>query len=147
MPVAGLALRPVALLAALALACAACSGDKDASPPDPSASLTDIAVDCDRYEDTARRITEAQTALYDGKDSPGDASAVDELVAELEALEDEAPDDVDTALAGLADGFRTAEQVLAAAPSADAAELPRLSTGLAEDSQVVTAWILEQCGQ
>lgn len=147
MPVAGVAPRAVVLLAALALACAACSGEEDASPPDPSAPLTEIAVECERYAGTAQRITEAQTALYDGKDSPGDASAVDDLVAELEALEEEAPDDVDTALAGLADGFRAVQQVLAAAPSADTAELAQLSTGLAEDSQVVTAWILEQCGQ
>lgn len=140
------AARVTGLLAALVLA-AGCSGDPDEPVADPSAPLSDVTVDCDRYEATAQRITDAQTALYDGTDSPDDATAVDALVAELEALEEEAPDDVDAALTGLAEGFRSAQQLLADPEDADAGELAALSSTLAEDGQAVTAWILEQCGQ
>lgn len=142
--------RPAALLlgplVALAVA-SGCSDDPDKPDADPSAPLTDVAVDCERYEDTAQRITDAQKALYDGKDSPDDATAVDALVTELEALEEEAPDDVDGALAGLADGFQSAQQLLANPDAADAAALAELAPALAEDGQAVTAWILDECGQ
>lgn len=132
------------LLAALAVA-TGCSGDPDEPVADPSAPLSDVTVDCDRFEDTAQRITDAQTALYDGKDSPDDAAAVDELVAELEALQEEAPDDVDAALTGLAGGFRSAQELLADPQAADPSELAALSTTLAEDGRTVTTWILSQC--
>lgn len=153
MPVAGVgpatatrgpAARLLGLLAALAVA-SGCSGDPDEPDADPSAPLSEIAVDCDRYEDTAQRITDAQTALYDGKDSPDDATAVDDLVGELEALEEEAPDDVDAALRGLADGFRSAQQLLADPGTADPGELSTLSAALAEDGRAVTTWILSRC--
>ncbi|NYI47480.1 hypothetical protein BJ993_004560 [Nocardioides aromaticivorans] len=140
--------RPAALLLGLLVALAVasgCSDDTDPPEADPSAPLSDVTVDCDRYEDTAQRITDAQTALYDGKDSPEDATAVDDLVGELEALEDDAPDDVDAALNGLADGFRSAQELLADPEAADPGELSALSAALAEDSQAVTAWILSQC--
>lgn len=140
------AARVTGLLAVLVLA-AGCSGDPDEPEADPSAPLSDVTVDCDRYEETAQRITDAQTALYDGKDSPDDATAVDELAAELEALQEEAPDDVDTALTGLADGFRSAQQLLADPDAADGAALAELAPALAEDGQTVTAWILDECGQ
>lgn len=145
----GPAARLLVLLAALAVV-TGCSSDPDEPEAEPGAPLTDITVDCDRYADTAQRITDAQTALYDGKDSPDDATAVDALVAELDALKEEAPDDVDTALTDLGAGFRSAQELLAspsATGGADGAELTTLATALAEDSQTVTAWILEQCGQ
>lgn len=140
--------RPAPLLLGLLVALAVasgCSDDPDEPEADPSAPLSDVTVDCDRYEETAQRITDAQTALYDGKDSPEDATAVDDLVGELEALEDEAPDDVDTALSGLADGFRSARELLADPQSGDPGELATLSASLAEDGQAVTTWILSQC--
>jgi hypothetical protein len=137
------------LLAALAVAggLSACSSDPEQPEADPSAPLSDVAVDCDRYEDTAQRITDAQTALYDGKDSPDDTAAVDALVTELDALKDDAPDDVDTALTDLGAAFRSAQQLLEAPTGDDGAELAALASSLAEDSQTVTAWILDQCGQ
>lgn len=139
-------LVPVALL--VALAAAGCSGDDPEKPEaDPSAPLSEIAVDCDRYADTAQRITEAQTALYDGKDSPDDEGAVDDLVAELDALKDEAPDDVDTALTDLGAGFRSAEELLASPGATDGTELTEVASSLAEDSETVTTWILDQCGR
>lgn len=140
----GPAARLLGLLAALAVV-TGCSGDPDDPGAAPSAPLSDVTVDCDRYEATAQRITDAQTALYDGKDSPDDATAVDELVGELEALQEEAPDDVDTALTGLADGFRSAQELVADPQAADPGDLSTLSTALAEHGQAVTAWILSQC--
>lgn len=140
--------RPAAFLLGLLVALAVasgCSDDPDQPEADPSAPLSDVTVDCDRYEDTAQRITDAQTALYDGKDSPDDATAVDDLVGELEALEEDAPDDVDAALRGLADGFRSAQELLADPDAADPSELSTLSATLAEDGQAVTTWILSQC--
>lgn len=142
----GPAARIVGLLAVLAVA-TGCSDDPDEPDADPSAPVSDITVDCDRYADTAQRITDAQTALYDGKDSPDDAAAVDALVAELDALKDEAPDDVDSALTDLGEGFRSAEELLAAPDAADGAALAELAPALAEDGQAVTAWILDECGQ
>lgn len=138
------AARLLGLLVALAVA-SGCSSDPDEPEADPSAPLSDVAVDCDRYEDTAQRITDAQSTLYDGKDSPDDAVALDELVGELEALQDEAPDDVDAALTGLADGFRSAQELLADPATADPSELSTLSAALAEDGQAVTTWILSRC--
>lgn len=140
----GPAARLLGLLAALAVA-TGCSGDPDEPTADPSAPLSEITVDCERYADTAELITDAQTALYDGKDSPADATAVDDLVAELEALQEEAPDDVDASLTGLADGFRSAQELLTGSGTADTSELFSLSTALSEDGQAVTAWILTQC--
>lgn len=145
----GRASRLLGLLVALA-ALTGCSGDPgDPREPeaDPSAPLTDVTVDCERYADTAQRITDAQTALYDGKDSPDDTEAVNELVAELDALKDEAPDDVDTALTDLGAGFRSAKELLEEPDGTDGAELTEVASSLAEDSQTVTAWILDQCGQ
>lgn len=141
--------RPLApllgLLVALAVA-TGCSEDPDEPEAEPSAPLSEVTVDCERYADTAQRITDAQTALYDGRDSPDDAAAVDDLVAELDALKDEAPDDVDTALTDLGAGFRSAEELLASPEGNDAAELAPVASSLAEAGETVTAWILEQCG-
>lgn len=138
--------RLLGLLVALAVA-TGCSGDPETPEADPSAPLSDITVDCDRYADTAQRITDAQTALYDGTDSPDDTEAVDELVSELDALKDEAPDDVDTALSDLGAGFRSAAELLASPDQNDGADLTEVASSLAEDSQTVTAWILDQCGR
>lgn len=139
-------LIPLAL-AALALTLGGCSDDPEEPDADPSAPVTDITVECDRFEDTAQRITDAQTALYDGKDSPEDATAVDSLVTELDALKEDAPDDVDDALTGLGEGFRSAQELLADPNEADGAALAELAPALAEDSQAVTTWILSECGQ
>lgn len=139
-------LIPLAL-AALALTLVGCSDDPDEPDADPSAPVTDITVECDRFEDTAQRITDAQTALYDGKDSPEDATAVDSLVTELDALKEDAPDEVDTALTDLGEGFRSAEQLLADPNEADGAALAELAPALSEDSQTVTAWIIDECGE
>lgn len=140
----GPASRILGGLVALVLV-AGCSDDPDKPTADPSAPVTDITVECDRFADTAQRITDAQTALYDGKDSPDDATAVASLVSELDALKDDAPDDVDDALTSLGEGFRSAQELLADPTPENTAELAELAPGLSEDSQAVTAWILSQC--
>ena len=109
--------------------------------------LTEITVECARYADTAQRITDAQTALYDGKDAPEDDAAVDALVKELDALQEGAPSDVRSALTDLGEGFRSAQQLLADPTEANRAALAELTPKLSEDSQTVTGWIVEQCGR
>ncbi|KRA32771.1 MULTISPECIES: hypothetical protein [unclassified Nocardioides] len=136
-----------ALLAALAVTVGGCSSDPEDPKPDPSAPQSDITVSCDRFDDTAQRITDIQTTLYDGKDSSGDAAAVNDLVAELDALKKDAPDDVDTALTDLGEGFRSARELLAEPSEANSAALAALAPELAADSQTVTTWIISQCGQ
>lgn len=137
--------RVALALAALVLVCSGCSDDPEQTGADPSAPVTDITVECDRFADTAQRIADAQAALYDGKDSPEDATAVDDLVTELDALKEDAPDDVDEALTGLGEGFRSAQELLADPTPENTAELAALSPKLSEDSQAVTAWILREC--
>ena len=133
-------------LAVLVLA-SGCSGGSDEPKGAPATELTEITVECSRYADTAQRITDAQTALYDGKDSPGDVVVVDTLVEELDALKQGAPSDVRTALTDLGEGFRSAQQLLADPTEANRAALAELTTQLSEDSQTVTGWIVEECGK
>jgi hypothetical protein len=133
-------------LAVLVLA-SGCSGDPDEPKGAPSTELTEITVECARYADTAQRITEAQTALYDGEDAPGDVVVVNTLVEELDALKQDAPSDVRTALTGLGEGFRSAQQLLADPTEANRAALAELTPRLSEDGQTVTGWIVEQCGK
>ena len=133
-------------LAVLVLA-SGCSGDSEEPKGAPSTELTEITVECARYADTAQRITDAQTALYDGKDAPEDDAAVDALVKELDALQEGAPSDVRSALTDLGEGFRSAQQLLADPTEANRAALAELTPKLSEDSQTVTGWIVEQCGR
>lgn len=134
-------------LAVLVLAVGCDGGSGDEPRTAPSTELTEITVECDRFAETARRITDAQTALYDGKDSPDDAAAVDALVEELDALRPEAPPDVRTALTDLGEGFRSAQQLLADPTEANRATLAELTPQLSEDGRTVTGWIIDQCGE
>ena len=122
-----------------------CSGGSDEPKAGSSGGMHEMSIECARYAGTAQRITDAQTALYDGKDSPADATAVDDLVTELEALKKEAPDRVDAALTDLEDAFRSAQRLLKGGAGADSADLTLLATQLADDSQAVTAWIVSRC--
>lgn len=140
-------IRLAVLGAVLVAATAACSDDPD---PDarPSGPMTEITVDCEEFADAAKAITDAQTALYasgpDG-DTDGD-DAIDALVAELDGLKDDAPDDVRAALTSLGAGFRIAEAILADPTPEKQAELAELAPRLAEDGQKVTAYITSECG-
>ncbi|GAA3652058.1 hypothetical protein GCM10022237_09880 [Nocardioides ginsengisoli] len=134
-------------LAALVLfgGCGGSSHDPKADASSGATTLPGISLHCAKYADTAQRITDAQKALYDGHDSPGDATAVDDLVAALEAVKKEAPAQVDAAVTDLEDGFRSAQRLLRSGDPADSADLDLIAVQLAEDSQVVTTWIAGQC--
>jgi hypothetical protein len=77
------------------------SNDKPSSAP-----MTEIAVRCDRYADTAKKITDAQKQIYGG--TGGGAEAVASLRSELDGLKDGAPADVKAALTELGDAFEQA---------------------------------------
>jgi hypothetical protein len=133
-------------LAVLVLA-GGCSGESDEPKGAPSTDLTEITVECARFADTAQRIADAQTALYDGKESPDDDAAVDALTKELDALKQDAPSDVRTALTDLDEGFRSAQRLLADPTETNRAALAELTAQLSEDGQTVTGWIVDQCGK
>lgn len=131
----------VASLAGAAAMLSGCSGD-DAKDTRPSAPLTEITVECDKFADTAQRITDAQTELYTGT---GGKAAIDQLVGELEQLEEGAPADVQTALENLADGFRDAQELLADPSAENKEKLTEVSQSLAKDGQRITAYIVSKC--
>jgi hypothetical protein len=134
------------LAMALALALSACSGDPESSPESstsPDATLTEVTISCPEFEDTAKKITDAQTKLYGGT---ADSETIDELVAELDALKEGAPPDVQTALTDMGAGFRDAAEILENPTPQGRAELAKLAPKLAEDGQKITAYITSECG-
>jgi hypothetical protein len=131
------------MTAALVLALTACSDDSDGNPeaegtPTPS----EITIDCAEFEDTAALITKAQTDLYSGTGGP---EVIETLVTELEALEDGAPADVRVALSDMADAFREAESLLENPTPRKQRELAELAPKLANQSQTITDYVVEQC--
>ncbi|MCW2797604.1 hypothetical protein [Nocardioides sp.] len=133
------------LAVALALSLAACSDDSK-SDPDPSPSdvvFTEVTIDCPQFADAAKKITDAQAALYDGT---GGAGAIDDLVTELNALKEGAPDDIKAALTDMAAAFRDAAQLLENPNPENQAQLADLSAKLSTDSQKITAYITSKCG-
>ena len=135
---------------ALVLSLSACSGDPEPeSGPGPATSdppgdpLTEVTISCPEFEDTARRIAEAQAELYSGT---SDAEVVDSLVAELDALKEGAPEEVRSALDDMGAGFREAAELLADPSAKDRAALARLAPELAADGETITAYITTQCG-
>jgi hypothetical protein len=137
--------REAILAVVLGVALSACSGDDDGADPDPnpSAPVTEMTVDCDRFSDTSTRITDAQTALYSGT---GGTAAIDSLTAELTALKADAPADVQTALTDMLAAFRDAEEILDNPTPENKAKLAELSPKLSADGQRITAYITSQCG-
>jgi len=144
----------VALVASLA-ACSDDDPDSDSSSnDDPTASVgspsgtaepsvTEVTVDCPEFADTAKKIVEAQADLY----TPGgDAKqAIDDLLVELEALKEGAPEDVQQALTDLGSGFQDAAALLEDPTPENQAALVDLAEQLAEDGETVTGYITEQC--
>jgi len=129
------------VLATVAVAAlAGCSGDKPKAHP--SAPLTEVTISCPEFADTAKKITDAQAALYSGSDG---AAAIDTLDAELAALKKGAPADVQAALTDLSDAFRAAQQVMAHPTAEGSAKLADLSKKLSADGQKVTAYITAKC--
>jgi hypothetical protein len=105
--------------------------------------MTEIAVRCDRYADTAKKITDAQKQIYGG--TGGGAEAVASLRSELDGLKDGAPADVKAALTELGDAFEQAQQTMADPANADTSALADLGPKLSKDSQKVTAYIVSKC--
>lgn len=138
-----------ALALALAATLAACSDDPESesesrSPSaSPDAPLTEVTISCPEFEDTAKRITEAQAELYGGT---ADSETIDELVAELDALKEGAPPDVQAALTDMGAGFRDAAELLENPTRENQAKLAELAPKLSEDGQTVTAYITSKCG-
>lgn len=133
----------VALAAVLLFSLTACGGAD--SKDEPSAPMTEYTVPCAEFEDTAKKITDAQTEMYDGS---GNTEAIETLLDELEALKADAPADVEKALTELADAFRSAAEIMKSATpgsTVDFDQLAKLAPELSEDSQKVTAYIVSKC--
>jgi len=125
--------------AVLLVSLAGCGGSSDDKA---SAPMTEITVPCDKYEDTAKKITDAQAEIYSGT---GGAEALASLRTELEGLKAGAPADVKTALTELVDAFEQAQQVMDDPANADASALADLGPKLSKDGQKVTAYIVSKC--
>lgn len=130
----------VVLLAAALAACSDDSGDGDSA--DPSASLTEITIDCDEFQEAADRVTQAQADLYGGT---GGAEAIDTLIAELEALKEDAPDNVRAALTDMATAFRDAAELLENPTPENEDELTKLAPQLEAASRTITDYVTSEC--
>lgn len=140
----------------LAAALSACTDDPESSPrsgPEPSpeptsqstapeAPLTEVTVPCPEFADTAQRIADAQAALYSGA---GDNTAIDDLEAELDALKEGAPPDVQAALTDIGAGFRDAAELLEDPTPKNKARLADLASTLAAAGQKITGYITSKC--
>jgi hypothetical protein len=133
-------------------ALSACTGDSgdsgdsddsgDSEPSHSGGPLTEIAVDCAQFADTAKKITDAQTALYSGT---GGKAAIVGLVTELTALKAGAPSEIQAALTDMSAAFRDAEELLENPTPENKAKLADLSPKLSEDGQKITAYITAEC--
>lgn len=129
----------------LAAALVGCSDDTDpVSAQAPSdGPPSEVTVDCPEFEDTARKIVDAQASLYT---AAGDPEAIDDLVAELDALKEGAPEDVRTALDDMGTAFRDAAELLEEPTAQSRAELVALAPGLSDAGRTITEYVQEQCG-
>ena len=139
-------IRSGILAVALVASLSACSGgDDDSHDAEPSPSggpLTEMTIDCARFADTAKKITDAQAALYAGT---GGTATIDTLVSELTALKAEAPADIQTALTDMEAAFRDAEEILEHPTRENKARLADLSPKLSADGREITAYITSEC--
>lgn len=134
--------RTAAVFAAfLLIPLAGCSSSHDK----PSSGMSQMRIDCKRYADTAKKITDAQTELYGSAGGADGTRAVDSLLAQLEALEKDAPADVKAALVEMRGAFEKAQRMMAHPSQEDAAALSALGPQLSKDSQKITAYVVSQC--
>ena len=131
--------RTVIFGVVIAAALSACS---DGSEPDPSAPISEITISCEKFDDTAQKITDAQTSLYSGT---GSTEAIDTLETELAALKEGAPADVQDALTDMTAAFRDAEALLTEPTPESSAKLADLAQELSDDGQKITAYITSEC--
>jgi hypothetical protein len=136
--------REAFLAVTLALALSACSGNDDGgdAEPNPSEPVSEITVDCDEYDGAAEAIADAQAELYS---APGTDGAIDKLASELSALKEDAPPDIQAALADMEAGFRQAEQFLENPTPETNAKLVALAPTLSAEGEKITAYITSQC--
>lgn len=132
-----------------AITLSACGGSDDESNstdsnrlPEPEASLTEMTVPCAQFAGTAERIAEAQKQLYA---SSGSADAIEALTAELEALKEGAPADVQAALDTLSQAFQDAAALVDDPEAADQQKLAELASELSAAGQKISAYVVDRC--
>lgn len=131
------------------LAAACTSGSGPAKTPSSSVSHTptalatsgNLSAQCRALVQVASRVSKAQTDLY----ASGSTSAIGDLQAALRSLDDGVPANVKAALGELADGFGTAQQLLAKPTDKNKAELAKLQSKLAADAQAVSTYVVSKC--
>jgi len=144
------------IVVALGLSLSACSDDPDSEPesnPDssaqsdsPDAADTEVGnIDCPEYQETAQKIIDTQAQLFSPDPDNDPAAAIDELNAELEALKEGAPPEIQEALTGLSASFGDAAEILEDPNGQNQTKLLELATKLSEAGQKVTTYIAEQC--
>jgi len=140
------------LATVLAAALTACGGGGDDKPTGgstrlgtPAPSATESVIDCDKYNDTAQKIVEAQQELFAG--SGGSTEALDSLHAEMDALKKGAPSDVKDAIDELDEAFAKVQEIIANPSSATEAqqELAAMGPKLSADGQTITTYIVSKC--
>lgn len=129
----------------LLLTAAACTSKAhDISKPSDT-PLPPIVVHCAKFEATAKKISDAQGALYGTV--KGDAhQAVETLATELTALESGAPSDVKSALADMISAFRNAEELLKNPTADNKKTASDLAKKLSADGQKITKYFTTHCG-
>ena len=134
------------------LSVAGCTSDKKVVGPsrhtssNRSGPTTSAAnVDCPKFEDVSRGITDAETKLF--TTGPQAAAAANALAAQLAELKKDTPGDVDAAIDDLLAAFRSVADVIAdPSPSADdTAKLRALAPRASADVQKITGYIASKC--
>jgi hypothetical protein len=136
----------VAAIVALLTACTGTSttNGRPATSHAPTALATDTAhltAYCAGLAAAAAKITAAEVAMYGGTANAGAAP----LIAELKALQANAPADIKAALTDLITGFTTAQDLLAHPTQQNKAQIEALAPKLAADGQKISAYIVSQC--
>ena len=139
-------------LAALALAgCTSSARPKPTGPPSSTASPTALATGgaqqsayCASLAAAAQKINSAEVALYSGTHGATNAT-VASLVAELRSLQAGAPEDIQSALADMVNGFVTAQDLLAHPTAQNEAQLAAVAPKLAGDAQRISTYLISRC--
>lgn len=130
---------------------AACTSSSDGSaPPQPAstshtptalATSGQLSAECARLASVAGKIAQAQADLY----KSGSTQSLEQLRNELRSLRADAPAQIKTALAELADGFIRAHHLLANPTNANKAELAKLQSKLATDASELSNFAVTEC--
>lgn len=139
----------------LAAVLMACGGGGDGKKPTaaetrlgttPAAPVTRTGtLDCSKFADTAKRITDAEQKIYTGTGSVDAATEVAALKAELNTLKDGAPGEVKAALDDLAGAFDKVVEIMKNPTSSARSELAALTPKLSTDGQKIAAYVATKC--